>query len=188
MEKMERNWYITCTRQNQELNVSAILNKKGIENYCPLTINKKKNGNGKTIATQPLFTSFVFVYATEAEIKTIKNISSVVNLAYYKNRPAIISKEEVSAIKIMADSYSSISLEKTSISMDAQLDVVEESITSIENNTLRIRPTGLSMTLPSIGYKMTAKRADAKENATTTKVVKSKSILSRLNPLAFFSF
>ena len=94
---MERNWYITCTRQNQELKVSAILDKKGIENYCPLTANKKRNGNVKTIATQPLFTSFVFVFATEAEIKTIRNISSVVNLAYYKNKPAIISKPKFSS-------------------------------------------------------------------------------------------
>lgn len=185
---MERNWYVICTKQLQEKKVTALLSKKGIENYCPFTSIERKEASRTMTALQPLFSSYVFACITEAEIPAIKKIPYIINTVYWKSKPVIINLEEISAIKIMVDNYSKIILKKIAISTNEKVDIVEESVTGYSNNLLSIKHKGLSITLPSLGYQMIAHRESLQQVATEKKTSIGNLLAKRLYPAFLFGF
>ena len=185
---MKRNWYLICTKKLQEKKVIESLTKKGIENYCPYTnMEKSLSASRKVTAHQPLFSSYVFVFISEDEITTVKKITDVVNMVYWKANPAIIDQEEIHAIRMMTGNYRSIKLEKTAVEIQEKVSIVEENTSSSNNQVLSIKHKGLTVTLPSLGYRMTAQRENMR-NETPQEVVSGSSFLRRLNPLFLFGF
>lgn len=185
---MKRNWYLICTKKLQEKKVIESLTKKGIENYCPYTnMEKSLSASRKTTAHQPLFSSYVFVFISEDEITTVKKITDVVNMVYWKANPVIIDQDEIHAIRMMTGNYRSIKLEKTAVEIKEKVSIVEENTSSSNNQVLSIKHKGLTVTLPSLGYRMTAQRENMR-NETPQEVVSGSSFLRRLNPLFLFGF
>lgn len=186
---MERNWYLICTKKLQEKKVIESLTKKGIENYCPYTNTEKSlSASRKTTAHQPLFSSYVFVFISEDEITTVKKIPDVVNMVYWKANPAIIDQEEIHAIRMMTGNYRSIKLEKTAVEIQEKVNIVEENTSSTSNQVLSIKHKGLTVTLPSLGYRMTAQRENMRNKESTQEVLSGSSFLRKLNPLFLFGF
>lgn len=185
---MKRNWYLICTKKLQEKKVIESLTKKGIENYCPYTnMEKSLSASRKVTAHQPLFSSYVFVFISEDEITTVKKITDVVNMVYWKANPVIIDQDEIHAIRMMTGNYRSIKLEKTAVEIQEKVSIVEENTSSSNNQVLSIKHKGLTVTLPSLGYRMTAQRENMR-NETPQEVVSGSSFLRRLNPLFLFGF
>ena len=63
----ERNtfWYVVYTKPNWEKKVAELLEKKGIEQYCPLNKVQKQWHDRKKTVWEPLFKSYVFVRTDE---------------------------------------------------------------------------------------------------------------------------
>ena len=185
---MKRNWYLICTKKLQEKKVIESLTKKEIENYCPYTnMEKSLSASRKVTSYQPLFSSYVFVFISEDEITTVKKITDVVNMVYWKANPVIIDQEEIHAIRMMTGNYRNIKLEKTAVEIQEKVSIVEENTSSSNNQVLSIKHKGLTVTLPSLGYRMTAQRENMR-NETPQEVVSGSSFLRRLNPLFLFGF
>ena len=185
---MKRNWYLICTKKLQEKKVIESLTKKGIENYCPYTnMEKSLSASRKVTSYHPLFSSYVFVFISEDEITTVKKITDVVNMVYWKANPVIIDQDEIHAIRMMTGNYRSIKLEKTAVEIQEKVSIVEENTSSSNNQVLSIKHKGLTVTLPSLGYRMTAQRENMR-NETPQEVVSGSSFLRRLNPLFLFGF
>ena len=96
---MNKNWYAVYTKAQCEKKVAALLTKKKIENYCP--VNRRilnTQNNRKKIVHEPLFTFFVFVYITPAEMSFVRQTSDVINFVYWLGKPAIIKSAEIEKI------------------------------------------------------------------------------------------
>ncbi|MEO8823921.1 MAG: transcription termination/antitermination NusG family protein, partial [Ginsengibacter sp.] len=65
---MQNNWYAVYTKLHCERKVSLSLNKKNIENYCPITHKEYRQLFRNTTLSEPLFKSYVFVKASEEEV------------------------------------------------------------------------------------------------------------------------
>ena len=59
-------WLVVYTKPRQEKKAAAALEKRGIGVYCPLKREKRKWSDRWKWVETPLFTSYVFVRATEA--------------------------------------------------------------------------------------------------------------------------
>lgn len=186
---MQRNWYVICTQNKQEKKVAALLTKKGIENFCPFTINEIKNVSRSSKEYGPLFKSYVFVNASEDEMGTIKKMPYVVNPLYWRSKPAIINGDEINAIKMLVENYSCMRLEKTTIKIDENIGVVERSITGYSNNVASVKHQGITVTLPTLGYSITTTRDKARAAPVAEKRESfSSTLVRRLNPLVLFGF
>ena len=184
---MQRNWYVICTKRLQEKKVTDVLTKKGIENFCPLTrIEKYISASKKMSAVQPLFSSYIFVFISRTEMSMVKKIPNVVNMMYWKSKPVIITVEEINSIKMMTSHYMSIRLEKTAVGLHEKIAVLEEN--SSDNKLLSIKHRGLSISLPSLGYRITALRESKQGNEPVKNAENSGSIFKKLNPLFLFGF
>jgi len=187
---MQRNWYLICTKKQKEKRVTELLTKKGIENYCPFTMCENKIGGTKEVTIhQPLFKCYVFVNITEDQIQNIKQTPYILNVIYWKSKPAIISREEIGALKTMTENYQRIMVEKTAVGTMEKFHFKERNITTQHNNVFSIKHKGHVATLPSLGYKLSAQRERTSPKVLPQKeTVRTDSFLKKFNPLFLFGF
>lgn len=177
MKTMERNWYVICTKEKKEKKVVSLLLKKGIESFCPFTIKEIKNVSRSSKVYGPLFTSFVFVNVEANELPKLTKLPYVVNPLYWRSTPAIISPDEINAIKMMEENYNCIALERTTVSDSEKVSIVERNITGISNNTVTVKHQGITVKLPTLGYSLTAERNREKQ---ATVILKKRTALQAI--------
>lgn len=166
---MERNWYVICTAKKKEKKVVSILNKKGIENFCPFTIREIKNVSRSIKEYGPMFTSYVFVKVEASELSKLIKLPYVRNSLYWRSTPAVISADEINAIKMMEENYNSIVLENTGVNMTERVSIIERNITGYSNNIVSVKHQGITIRLPTLGYSLTADRVKEKQSPAMVK-------------------
>lgn len=138
------NWHVVYTKPNCERKVLQLLAQKGIDSYCPFHMTTVKWRNRESIIRKPLFSTYVFVHATETQLAEIKKIKPVVSILYRMNAPAIIQQEDIQAIRHVMYTYKKIELIKTGF------PVVEQPIEK-DNDTMLYPIRSLGFTLKAVG-------------------------------------
>ena len=154
---MQKNWYIIYTKPKCEKKVVATFTKRKIENFFPLNCKEVKSLRKRKLLQEPLFDSYVFANVHEGEIKEIRSIDGVVNLVYWKGKPAIIGENEIEVIKEFTTDHQDIKLEKTQINPSDVARIIDGPKYSMEGNILTVKNTTVKVNLPSIGFTMIAK-------------------------------
>lgn len=155
---MSRNWYAVYTRPQKEKRVSALLTKKGIENFCPVVQNPDIKSTVKKEEFQPLFNAYVFVFMLESEVKSLLNLPGIVSIIYWKSKPAVINTQEIDILKQLTATYSTIKLEKTSVDMNGIANLVGEPLIAFKENSMSLKYQSIKINLPTLGYNMIAER------------------------------
>ncbi len=155
---MQKNWYAVYTKPQCEKKVAALLTKKKIENYCPLSCVETQNLRKHKLVFEPLFKSYVFVYVTETE--QIKKIDGVVNLLFWLGKPAIIKDDEIAAIREFTNDHRNIMLERTVVNINDVTRNFNASSLAIEGKLITVKNKTLKINLPTLGYTMIAKIED----------------------------
>lgn len=153
---MERLWYAVYTRPKCEKRVADLLDRKSIENYCPLHKVQKQWSDRKKIVDQPLFTSYVFVRLNHQELISVRETDGVINLVHWLNKPAVIRDEEISAIKQFLGEHSKIRLEKEKVSLHEKVRITGGPLMLREGNIVEVLHHTVKIFLPSLGYSMVA--------------------------------
>lgn len=107
---MEENyfWYVVYTRPRWEKKIAAVLNEKGIENYCPLNRVEKKWSDRKKIIHEPLFKGYLFIKINETKKWEIKLINGIINFVYWLGEPAIVKESEIHDIKKFLQEFDNV--------------------------------------------------------------------------------
>ena len=116
-----KKWLALYTKPRWEKKVSQVLDRKGIECWCPLKKTEKQWSDRKKIVEEPLFTSYVFVRIDQTERTAVLMTDGILNFVYHVGKPAIIRDEEIDIIKKFL-------LEKTS-------SISVQSLNSLDENT-----------------------------------------------------
>lgn len=154
---MKKKWCVIYTKSNCEKKAIASLNKKKIENYCPLNRILNSKGNKKGIISEPLFPTFVFVYVSEAEMPVIRQIGCVLNFIYWLHTPAIIKDEEIEHIQYFTNQSFNINLEKTTVNPNGIVKIISDPQIDINRNSILLSAKlNFKLILPSLGYIMVA--------------------------------
>jgi transcription antitermination factor NusG len=124
MEQGKKKWYALYTKPRWEKKVNMVLERKGIEVWCPLNKIQKQWSDRKKIVEEPLFKSYVFVHVEDTEKTKVLMTDGILNFVYYLGKPAVIRDEEVELIK----KYLS----------EKEASVTIQSLSSLDENT-RIR-------------------------------------------------
>jgi transcription antitermination factor NusG len=159
---MSRNWYAVYTRPNKEKKVAYSLIKKGIESFCPVVAAREGRGEYKKLVEQPLFNSIIFVRLAETEIKSLLLVPSVVTVAYWKSKPAIISNSEIEMVKKVTSMYADVKLEKTVVKMGEEAAIIDAPVVEYNENTISVKYKSVRVSLPSIGFTMIAEKVKQK--------------------------
>lgn len=119
-----KKWFALYTKPRWEKKISSVLDRKGVECWCPLKKTEKQWSDRKKVVEEPLFTSYIFVRISESEKSTVLMTDGILNFVYYVGKPAIIRDQEIDIIK------------KFLLEKEASISV--QSLQSLDENT-RIR-------------------------------------------------
>lgn len=181
---MTRNWYAVYTRPHKEKKVTYLLEKKGIESFCPVITTTIKKVGEKKQAQLPLFGSIVFVHVLETEINSLVSTPWVVTIAYWKSKPAIISDSEIDIVRKVTDMYADIKLEKTFVEMGSVAKVIDSPSMEYNENTVSVKYKSVKVNLPSLGFTIIAERVKQKSEVIYPQAGLFTSFPKRIN--AFF--
>lgn len=156
MDKLKRQWYALYTKPRWEKKVAHELDRKQVENYCPLYKVTRQWSDRKKIILEPLFTSYVFVYISETEFFNVRTVSGVLNLVFWLKKPAIIRDEEINAIKKCLNEYENVQVEKSYVNINDQIRIISGPLIERIGNVIEIKDKTVKIWLPSLGYNISA--------------------------------
>ncbi|MDD3080056.1 MAG: transcription termination/antitermination NusG family protein [Paludibacter sp.] len=87
------------TAARAEKQVEIRLQQMGIACYLPLLTTKRKWSDRYKLVDVPLFSSYIFVYTTDAILRTLNSVNGVSHIVYYLGQPAIVKCTEINSIK-----------------------------------------------------------------------------------------
>jgi transcription antitermination factor NusG len=150
------HWYAVYTRPRWEKKVMETLQKRRIEHYCPMTrlTNSWNAADRRRTVYQPVFASYIFVKATDDLLRMIRNIDGVINIVYWRDKPAIIREIEIEMMRRFLQEHDSVSLEKTSVNNTEIVKIINSTVSA--GNNLENPVQKVKLVLPSLGYMMEA--------------------------------
>jgi len=158
---MQKNWYVLYTKPHCEIKVVGSLSKLKVENFCPHVGRKSQSFRRIKLKMEPLFPSYVFVNVTENEIFTFgKKVDNVLNVVYYGSKPAIISDDEIDAIKEFTGNHLEITLEKCHIDSYFKGSILGDNLYQMDGKIWLIKNRVIKVNLPSLGYTLVAHTED----------------------------
>ena len=152
----ETLWYAVYTKPRWEKKVAGLLTRKGIENYCPLNKVVKQWHDRKKLVEEPLFTSYVFVHITPAEVAAVKKTDGILNFVYWLGKPAVVRDEEIAIIHDFLDTYRDIRLEKVRVNPADTVQIISGPLINRSGTVLEVYQKKVKVILPSLGYSMVA--------------------------------
>ena len=84
-----KQWFVLRVSYGRIIKAKAFIEAKGLECYVPMRYKEVRKQGKKQIITEPLLSSFLFVYATAEQVETLLHDSKVVTnecralLSYY---------------------------------------------------------------------------------------------------------
>jgi len=109
-------WFVIYTKSRNEKKVAELLQKNGVEVFCPL-VKLKKNWSDRTkIVETPLFNSYVFVNLSEKDRNVVFNVPGVIRYLFWLKKPAIVKDSEIESLKaVLHETIDSFTIENYQI-------------------------------------------------------------------------
>ncbi|MBI5807245.1 MAG: UpxY family transcription antiterminator [Ignavibacteriales bacterium] len=106
----EKKWFALYTKPKHEFKAEEELRKLSIDCYLPTIIVKRRWKDRKKKIITPLFTSYIFIYATEIERRYSLALDSIIKTVCFQGKPAVIPEEQIESIRIMVNNNDDIIL------------------------------------------------------------------------------
>ena len=151
-----KQWYALYTRPRWEKKVAEQLDRKKLESYCPLNKVVRQWSDRKKTVMEPLFVSYVFIYATPADFLSVKQTDGVINYVHWLGKPAVIKDEEINVIKRFLNEHDNVKLEKIQINLQDNVRIIAGPLMSVTGKVMEVKPKTVKVHLPSMGFAMVA--------------------------------
>src|SRR6476469_7375076 len=157
MSEVVTIWYVLYTKPRWEKKIDSVLQRKGIESWCPLQKVERQWSDRKKVIEDPLFKSYVFVHISEEERFKTLNTDGVLNFVYYLGKPAVVREEEVDLIRAyLGEEGALITVESTeAFETNTKIRVKKGVFMDMEGTVVKATKKKVFVSLESIGQVMT---------------------------------
>lgn len=151
-------WFVVYTKSRNEKKVAELLQKNGVEVFCPL-VKLKKNWSDRTkIIETPLFNSYVFVNLPEKDRNLVFNVPGVIRYLFWLKKPAIVKDSEIESLKaVLHETMDSFSIENYQIGDTVKIS--EGAFKGLDGVIEKQSNTKLHVILENVGIKITLQRS-----------------------------
>ena len=151
-------WFVIYSKSRNEKKVAELLQKNGVETFCPLVKLKKNWSDRKKIVETPLFNSYVFVNLSEKDRNVVFNVPGVIRFVFWLNKPAVVRDCEIESLKAMlSETMDSFSIENYQIG--DTIKISEGAFKGVEGVIEKQTNTKLHLILENVGIKITLQRS-----------------------------
>ena len=156
MSETNRYWYALYTKPRWEKKVSALLEAKGIEYYCPLNKIVKQWSDRKKTVLEPLFKSYVFVQVEESRKWELLTINGIVNYVYWLGKPARIKENEIDTVRKFLTEFSSVNVAEEDSVINSKVKIKQGVLMNYHGILLQVLGNRASVKIESMGLQLTA--------------------------------
>ena len=151
-------WFVVYTKSRNEKKVAELLQKNGVEVFCPL-VKLKKNWSDRTkIIETPLFNSYVFVNLPEKDRNLVFNVPGVIRYLFWLKKPAIVKDSEIESLKaVLHETMDSFTIENYQIGDTVKIS--EGAFKGLDGVIEKQSNTKLHVILENVGIKITLQRS-----------------------------
>ena len=153
-------WYVIRTKPQHEMKTAQILEKIGVEVFCPVITEVRQWSDRKKKVTVPLFKSYLFVNLQDKERNRVFDAPGVLGYLQWLKKPAIAKDEEIEAIRSWINNDK---LDDFKVETLKPGDKVKIKTGKLANKDAIIKEVGskkLKLILPEIGWTLTANIQD----------------------------
>ncbi len=149
-------WYVIYTRPRWEKKIAAILDQKGIENYCPLNKVERRWSDRKKTIMEPLFKGYIFIKIEETKKWDIKQIDGIVNYVYWLGKPARIRESEINNIKFFLKEFTSVEVINNKIVIKDAVIINEGILMNYKGMVIDVFGNKARVQIDSLGIRLSA--------------------------------
>jgi len=151
-------WFVIYTKSRNEKKVAELLQKNGVEVFCPL-VKLKKNWSDRTkIVETPLFNSYVFVNLSEKDRNVVFNVPGVIRYLFWLKKPAIARDSEIESLKTaLHETMDSFTIENYQIGDTVKIS--EGVFKGLDGVIEKQSNNKLHVILENVGIKITLQRS-----------------------------
>lgn len=149
-------WYVIYTRPRWEKKIAAILDQKGIENYCPLNKVERRWSDRKKTIMEPLFKGYIFIKIEEPKKWDIKQIDGIVNYVYWLGKPARIRESEINNIKFFLKEFTSVEVINNKIVIKDAVIINEGVLMNYKGMVIDVFGNKARVQIDSLGIRLSA--------------------------------
>jgi transcription antitermination factor NusG len=151
-------WFVIYTKSRNEKKVAELLQKNGVEVFCPL-VKLKKNWSDRTkIVETPLFNSYVFVNLSEKDRNVVFNVPGVIRYLFWLKKPAIVKDSEIESLKaVLHETMDSFTIENYQIG--DTIKISEGDFKGLDGVIEKQSKNKLHVILENVGIKITFQRS-----------------------------
>ena len=151
-------WFVIYTKSRNEKKVAELLQKNGVEVFCPLVKLKKNWSDRKKIVETPLFNSYVFVNVSEKDRNVVFNVPGVIRYVFWLKKPAVARDSEIESLKaVLNETMDSFSIENYQIGDTVKIS--EGVFKGLDGVIEKQSNNKLHVILENVGIKITLQRS-----------------------------
>ena len=150
---MNKKWYVLYTKARNEKKTALILEKFGIEVYCPTIKEVRQWSDRKKTVEVPLFNSYIFVNLASHEREMVYDAPAVVRYLFWLNRPAVVKDKEIETLKKWL-SRDVVSVKVHDLKVGDYLNVIEGPFTGKKGVIRQKSGSRVQLVLKELGIKV----------------------------------
>ena len=151
-------WFVIYTKSRIEKKVAELLQKNGVEVFCPLVKLKKNWSDRSKIVETPLFNSYVFVKLSEKDRNVVFNVPGVIRYVFWLKKPALARDSEIEKLKsVLHETMDSFTIENYQIGETIKISVGD--FKGLDGVIEKQSKNKLHVILENVGIKITLQRS-----------------------------
>ncbi len=153
-------WYVVRTKPQHEIKSARILDKLGLEVYCPTVTEIRQWSDRKKKVTLPLFKSYLFVNLENSNRNRVYEAPGVLNFLYWLKKPAIVKPEEIETIKSWLNNDKLDGFEVDNLKPGDEVEIKTGKMAKKKAVIKEVGNKKLKLILPDLGWVLTANIQD----------------------------
>lgn len=159
MEAVTKQWYIVYTKEGAEQKVCNALKRKKLDSFYPTNKITRLSYGRERHYYKPLLSRYVFVCLTDEEAKAVRNTDGIVSLVHWRSEPITVAAEDIFLLNRFFKMHDDIRVEKIKVNPFESATISGFLPSDAIND--------ISLSLPSLGYILTARQKEARVKVIT---------------------
>ena len=159
METITKQWYIAYTRDGAEQKVCEALRRKKLDSFYPTNKLTRLSYGRERFYEKPLISRYVFVCLSKEELHLIKYTDGLISLIHWMTKPVTVSIDDIFLLKRFYSMHDDIRVEKIKV------NPIEPA--SISGFLSHDSINDICLSLPALGYAMTARQKETRVKVIT---------------------
>jgi len=148
------NWYALYTRSRYEKKLHQDLNRRGVENYLPLKVEKRKWSDRVKVIEEPLLRGYLFVKVSNKEYFDVLNNTGAVCYVAFAGKAASIPEDQIQSLKAFVSNFNDqINVTRENITKGTQVKIRRGLLKGVQGEIVEIRGKNrIVLRFESLGY------------------------------------